>query len=271
MRLVEEARTLPEGSSMRPRFLLTGMLRILDAEEGACVMERDFGPTGQGDYTVILLDRRSGSALSALEALQKMGNANNPAIRSLMVRSSMSGELVTAMRRDLVEDRYWYGTAYVEDYLRAARLDDSVYSIRRSGLGQAVQGIGIYRGWRGRAFDVADRELLHLFHAECGDLLDSPSSEANAEASKGVRLPRRERQTLELVLDGLGDKQIAERLGISRFTVNHYTKAIYRRFEVNSRAELIVRFRGAHSRGPEPSLPSQLLLKSRASGPSRDS
>jgi DNA-binding CsgD family transcriptional regulator len=54
-------------------------------------------------------------------------------------------------------------------------------------------------------------------------------------------LPPRQSQTLDLLLAGLGDKEIADRLGISPHTVNHYTKAIYRRFGVRSRATLIAR------------------------------
>ncbi|WP_240356855.1 helix-turn-helix transcriptional regulator [Myxococcus eversor] len=218
-----------------------------------------------------MLNGRSGSALRALEALRRMGNSRNPAIRSLMDRPLVPGAIVTAMRRDLVEDRCWYGSPYVDHYLRAAGLDDSVYSIRWSGLPREVQGLGIYRGWSGRAFDAADRELLHLFHAECSPLLDSPG--AAVEVPQGVQLSRRERQTLELVLDGLGDKQIAERLGISRFTVNHYTKSIYRGFEVNSRSELIVRILGSEARGATPglehSLSNRMPPTSEAPGKSR--
>ena len=43
------------------------------------------------------------------------------------------------------------------------------------------------------------------------------------------------------LLEGLPDKEIAERLGISRYTVNQYTKAIYASFGVHSRAALLAR------------------------------
>lgn len=80
------------------------------------------------------------------------------------------------------------GPPSVEDYLRAARL---ITRRVRSMVWPRSGGPGDwYLPWMAwRAFDVADRELLHLFHAECGDLLDSPSSEANAEASKVFGLP----------------------------------------------------------------------------------
>ena len=64
-------------------------------------------------------------------------------------------------------------------------------------------------------------------------------------------LPPRQRQVLELLLEGLADKEIAERLGISRHTVNQYTKQIYRRFGVTSRAVLMARLPGGERLTPQ--------------------
>jgi DNA-binding CsgD family transcriptional regulator len=41
---------------------------------------------------------------------------------------------------------------------------------------------------------------------------------------------------------GDGDKQAAVRLKLSRYTVNEYTKQIYRHFGVQGRAELLARW-----------------------------
>ena len=50
------------------------------------------------------------------------------------------------------------------------------------------------------------------------------------------------RQTLERLLAGDGEKQIAYQLGLSRHTVHVYIKALYRGFEVSSRGELLAKF-----------------------------
>ena len=55
-------------------------------------------------------------------------------------------------------------------------------------------------------------------------------------------LSPRERQTLELLLAGNSEKQIAARLAISRHTVHVYVKSLYKRFGVNSRPELLARW-----------------------------
>jgi DNA-binding NarL/FixJ family response regulator len=55
-------------------------------------------------------------------------------------------------------------------------------------------------------------------------------------------LPPRVRQVLKCLLEGDGDKQAAVRLHLSRYTVNEYTKQIYRHFGVQGRAELLARW-----------------------------
>jgi two-component system, NarL family, response regulator DevR len=57
-----------------------------------------------------------------------------------------------------------------------------------------------------------------------------------------ARLSPRERHTVVLLLEGLADKEIATRLGISAHTVNQYTKSIYARLGVHSRAALCALF-----------------------------
>jgi len=55
-------------------------------------------------------------------------------------------------------------------------------------------------------------------------------------------LTPRIRQVLRCLLEGDGDKQIALRLGISKFTINQYVKILYRHFQVQSRPELLARW-----------------------------
>ena len=52
-------------------------------------------------------------------------------------------------------------------------------------------------------------------------------------------LSPRQAETLKLLLQGQSEKQVARALGVSVHTVHVYVKAIYRRFDVSSRAELL--------------------------------
>ena len=57
-----------------------------------------------------------------------------------------------------------------------------------------------------------------------------------------VSLSPRMRQTLERLLAGDSEKEIAARLRLSPHTVHVYVKTLYRRFDVCSRGELFARF-----------------------------
>jgi DNA-binding CsgD family transcriptional regulator len=56
-----------------------------------------------------------------------------------------------------------------------------------------------------------------------------------------VKLTPRERMFVDLLMDDLSPRELAKCVGISVHTVNDYTKAIYRRLEIHSRAELVAR------------------------------
>jgi len=62
------------------------------------------------------------------------------------------------------------------------------------------------------------------------------------DISEPSHLSPRQQQVLEGLKEGLSEKQLAVRLGISRHTVHVYVKALYRRYHVSSRSELLSYF-----------------------------
>jgi len=64
-------------------------------------------------------------------------------------------------------------------------------------------------------------------------------------------LSHRHRDTLEGLLAGDSEKQIANKLGVSRNTVHVYVTALYRHFKVNSRGELLARLLNGRRSGSE--------------------
>ena len=55
-------------------------------------------------------------------------------------------------------------------------------------------------------------------------------------------LTPRHLQTLQRLLAGDSEKEVAVRLGVSRHTVHVYVSGLYRHFDVSSRGELLARF-----------------------------
>ena len=68
------------------------------------------------------------------------------------------------------------------------------------------------------------------------------SASGNGQPAPAVPLSPRMRQTLERLLAGDSEKEIAVRLRLSPHTVHVYVKSLYRRFGVCSRGELFARF-----------------------------
>jgi DNA-binding CsgD family transcriptional regulator len=76
--------------------------------------------------------------------------------------------------------------------------------------------------------------------AELCKLLGTQFSDGVAPHAAG--LSPRMRQTLELLVRGDSERQIALKLKISPHTVHVYVKQLYKRFNANSRGELLSRF-----------------------------
>jgi DNA-binding NarL/FixJ family response regulator len=88
-----------------------------------------------------------------------------------------------------------------------------------------------------RDFTSRERTLITEALAAVVPLIGGPL--ARLSEPSPADLPPRVRQVLRGLLEGKSDKQIAAKLGLSRYTVNQYTKVIYRHFGVEGRAELM--------------------------------
>jgi DNA-binding NarL/FixJ family response regulator len=70
-------------------------------------------------------------------------------------------------------------------------------------------------------------------------VLPGAAPSAKPELPAGDALSGREHQILDLVPHGHNNRQIAELTGLSRFTIADYTKRIYRKLAVGSRAAAV--------------------------------
>jgi DNA-binding CsgD family transcriptional regulator len=177
------------------------------------------------------------------------------------------GPIVTRTRPQLWDDASWYRSSIFNDYHRASWIDHYIFSIlrhRRPGAkegGEGGEGEALYNSvWIHRpvgepAFSRREWWLVRLVHAEIGGLIGT-SLAVPGTPGPGDLTPR-PRQTLDALLDGDSEKQIASRLGLSQATVHEYVTAVYRHFGAASRGELLARFIGRAR--PSSVLPSSPL------------
>ena len=90
-----------------------------------------------------------------------------------------------------------------------------------------------------RRFTARERTLLHIAHSEQSWIYESDLLLATRG---GMAVSPRQRQVLDYLLAGHSEKQIAEKLRLSRNTVHHHVKALHRHFGVSSRSELLARW-----------------------------
>ncbi|HKK18224.1 MAG TPA: LuxR C-terminal-related transcriptional regulator, partial [Opitutales bacterium] len=108
---------------------------------------------------------------------------------------------------------------------------------------KSLSAIAVYRRFGAKPFSTREKQIAHLILEEVPWLHMTGWPE-----DRGVTVPRlspRQRMVLNLLLDGMGRKQIAAILEISENTVSGYCKEVYRYFSVNSQAELMHKFLAA--------------------------
>jgi DNA-binding CsgD family transcriptional regulator len=75
--------------------------------------------------------------------------------------------------------------------------------------------------------------------ARAGDDAPAIVRPTRRDSISGIALTTREREILALLADGLGNKQIAARLGISTNTVKTHLELLFDKLGVSSRAEAV--------------------------------
>ena len=147
------------------------------------------------------------------------------------------GRVLTRARSDVVSDADWYGSEEFNRYLKPAGVDHCLVSVCQVSEHCAIAGICMCRGLGERDFSSGEIRLLEFFHAELGRLVGRQLVSAT-EPSVDTLSPRL-RQTLACLMEGDSEKQVAARLGLSPTTVHQYVTALYRRYGVQSRGQLL--------------------------------
>lgn len=240
LRLLNRLHTTPASEAPRPRLLLQGACELLGAPLGLALIGMPENGAWRADAAVHIHGRDAHSVRPLVASFIGHQPAD-PALRKLLKKLQRRTEQspLTAARADLIKNDAWYNGGHVREVRRALRIDDALYSACRLASGQ-VACVTLCREWDDRRkFNRRDRQTLHLLHEHTAWVHNDEHSPASFES---LPLSPREKQTLWKLLAGRGEKQIAAEMRLSRNTVHHYVKSIYRHFGVSSRAELLARW-----------------------------
>src|SRR5688572_27097195 len=241
LRLAGEAGELPHNSDQRRRHILQGLCRLIGAQSGLLfVLGRDpFGRLMDHDY--FLTTGMSPVQDLALRdyVLTDHPRPANPIVPLIL---KAGNDFLTRHRRHVIDDEgLWYRSDFFEQIQSPLEFDDMLYPRVALPDGRTL-AVGFLRPLRDRLFTDRDCKLIDVFHRTAGRLYGTFEQSNSSGDPRIDTLPRRLRPVLQHLLRGDGEKQVAQKLGLSRHTVHEYVKVLYRTLNVSSRAELLAQF-----------------------------
>lgn len=249
-RLIGDCRDVGDDPLKWQPLAFEGLCRLIGAHAatgGEGIWLRPTQPVRPITQCVVGLDDKAVALHSAY--MRKHGLRDDLIFERLQ---QLPEQISTYSRRELVSDRDWYRWPAFHEYRRPAGCDHQLTSVCQVAAGGATSAITIHRSPGERDFSPRECALSSFFHNELGRLIGR-ALVSGIEPGLGSLSPRL-RQTLDCLLDGDSEKQVAARLRLSGGTVHQYVTMLYRRFGVRSRAELMayVLRRRTSQRDPEP-------------------
>ncbi|MFO0863314.1 MAG: LuxR C-terminal-related transcriptional regulator [Gemmataceae bacterium] len=240
-RLIGECRDLGRDAAGWRIHLLTALLRNLGAMVGTSAQFHDAlseCPRPVGDVDIGWLDPKDREYRQ--RHLEECGFSTDPHWERMADLFRAGPSLLATDRAQMVSDREWYRSAHFNEFRRPTRSDSSLYfGYTATDAGpDVILAFALTRTLKDRKFTARERQycywLLHELRPLVGRQLAAPGEARISDLSPRLQ------QTLQCLMEGDSEKQAAVRLGLSKATVHEYVTALYRRFGVNSRAELLV-------------------------------
>ena len=233
MRLVGEVREIGTWTDAGRTHLLEGVMRVVGCAIGGAVLDTKYAEGATNGIAAATLAGFGPNIMDVFVAHQTYGSAINP-FHSVVLRriDELQGQVFSAHDTELVERKVWDGSRWINDYVRPAHVDHFLCTMRVIDRTTGA-GCGFMRAARDRPFSDEDREVLHLIHLGVGPVYDAFSPRR--------RLSPRLRDTLDALLTGATDKEIAAQLRLSPHTVRQYVKALFKAYRVTGRGQLIAR------------------------------
>ncbi|MCC7387646.1 MAG: response regulator transcription factor [Phycisphaerales bacterium] len=248
-RLVGECRDLGADVVAWQEQLLAGFCKLLHAQVGISGNMRRFGA---GDAES-LGSVRIGWPDAQAERLWLEYATNVPVERTPEYPALIGGQdrLVTRTRDQLWGREAWYRSRTYNERHKRVGIDDYIISIQRLPFGDMQHSLWIHRAEGEPGFGRREWWLVRCVHEEVGRQIGNAL--ASAAEPRLSDLTPRQRDALHGLLEGLAEKELAAQLGVGRATVHEHVLAIYRHYQVSSRAELMALFIGR-----EPPRPGQV-------------
>jgi len=245
-------------TSDRQSRMLHGLCVLAGASTGvATLLDGEFNVVGEP-----AIAERAVSSQSCATPFANSTSFDNPLIQPAIQQALKHYMASTAQRDgDLPRQQFWQGSRFFRRFLERLGLGDCILSVvslpRLKPFMSAVclSGARLPRSIRvdpntPARFTSRKRRSAHIAH--CGlrwvyysapgveeQRMSAPVEYAIPARSSATDLAPRYQRVLDHLLAGGSEKALADQLGLSRHTIHEYVRAIYKKFNVNSRSELM--------------------------------
>ncbi|MEL6497910.1 MAG: helix-turn-helix transcriptional regulator [Planctomycetota bacterium] len=153
---------------------------------------------------------------------------------------AMDGGAIGITRRMVVPDEPWYASPFFRRYVEPTGADEFVIGVTPAPQLRGLLNVSVMRALGAPAAAHRSAATLAILAQELQPLLGTRLALADQKSMAG--LTSRQRQTLELLLDGLSEKQVAAEMGVKLATAHTYVVQLHKHFDVQSRGELMSYF-----------------------------
>jgi hypothetical protein len=169
VRLVLGAYELSEEPVLWKEHVLRGLCYLVNARAACCALFRDVRVGAKWTVLSRVDGFPGGRRQTRLLITADEGEwAEDP----MWEMADEKGELVTRLRREVVDDGEWYQSAHVTELRRKAGVDDCIYSLFRLPEESWAMGLVVHRAWGAKKFGERERVIVHAMHEELGVLYD---------------------------------------------------------------------------------------------------
>jgi DNA-binding CsgD family transcriptional regulator len=195
---------------------------------------------GAGDSTVNrLLDGGWDNDQQRAAVMDAIAHPSLVAMIEQVIREALGARHCLARSRDELVDRNTWEQCPMARASQQAGFDQFLCCIYPC-TASAYSSLRLYRRSGKPPFEERERRLATLVFEQVAWL--HPADPATPDHDVSLeKLSPREREVMVLLLQGDSRKEVAKKMTLSQHTVADYLKAIYRKMEVCSRAELLAK------------------------------
>jgi DNA-binding CsgD family transcriptional regulator len=236
-RLLGECIELAEDPNAWQKHLTDGAERLIGGVSTAFkVLEPVAGPPLIHD--TMLSGHDEAMHRSFDDCLREGGHKDLPAFDRLAGIVARQGEL--SFRYSELDGGLgvFHASHFYDRYFRELRIGDAAASFHTQATGRLIC-VMMLRQRTDRNFSNRQQDAMAFLSAA---LAQSVGTRLETRRHERPSLSPRMRSTLDALLEGDSEKQVAARLGLRTSTVHGYVRDLYRRYGVRSRGELLARF-----------------------------